>query len=52
MAAHELAEQLRNAAAWLRLAADRLEDGKVEDARNMTQSAWRCANRCRVESPR
>ncbi len=34
---HEIAEQLRNAAAWLRLAADRLEEGKLEDARNMTR---------------
>lgn len=35
--AHELAEQLRNAGAWLDLAADRLEEGKLEDARNMTR---------------
>ena len=35
MTAAELAEQLRNAGAWFDLAADRLDEGDLEQARQM-----------------
>lgn len=33
--AHELAEQLRNAGAWLELAAQRLDEGNLDEGRTM-----------------
>lgn len=40
---HTIAETLRTAAAWLNLAADRLDDGRLEDAANMAKLGLFCS---------